>query len=450
MHLKLKKGFDIKLVGSAKNNLVDNLKPSTFSFKPTSFRGISRPKITVNEGDMVKAGTPIFFDKWNPDVQFTAPVSGKVLEIRRGEKRKPLEIRIAADDQITYESFPAYSESELIKVDKEAVKEQLLKSGVWANITERPYGVVPKPDHTPKAIFISGFDSHPLAPDYEFVFQGEEKYLQAGINALKKLTSGKIHLSVKANSSSLFKSLSGVEFHDVSGPHPAGNVGVQIHHIDPINKGDIVWTVTPYGLQQIGRLFLEGHYDASKIIAVVGSEVSTPQYYKTITGAAIEPFVKDNLKNDHVRFVAGNVLTGERVELDGVLGFHDTMLTVLPEGDHHEFLGWILPSAKKLSFHRAFGLFSFLSPQKERVLDTNMHGEERAFVQTGVFEQVMPMDIYPIFLFKAILANDYENMEALGIYELIEEDIALCEFVDVSKMELQEILREGIEALQTA
>lgn len=449
MQIKLRKGFDISLKGKAKNSIVENLQSDTYSFKPSDFARIDRPKLLVNEGDTVKAGTPIFFDKKNPAVQFTAPVSGEIVHIERGAKRFPNEIRILADKEIAYESFPKYDASDINSLSPDRIKELMLKSGVWANMVERPFGYIPSPEHQPKSIFISAFDSHPLAPDYEFVFKGEEKYLQAGLDAISSIQ-GNIHLSVRAGKPSLFKSLKGVKVHEISGPHPAGNVGVQIHHIDPIGRDEFVWTITPYGLQQIGRLFLDGRYDSRKIVALTGSEVKSPQYYDTYMGVPVAKLVQDNLSNDHVRIISGNVLTGRKIAPESSLGFYDNQFTIIPEGDHHEFLGWILPSSKKLSFQRAFGLLSFLSPKKERVLDSNMHGEERAFVQTGIFEQVVPMDIYPGYLIKSILAGDIEEMEALGIYEVIEEDFALCEFVDVSKMQIQKILRKGIEEIQEA
>ncbi len=450
MNLKLKKGFDIHLAGKAKQELGSNVTSETYSFKPTDFKSITRPKVLANEGETVKAGTPIFRDKKNERVCFCAPVSGELVAVHRGAKRFPEEFKILADSEIQYVEFPKYSESEIARLSREEVEEAILKSGVWPNLIERPFGLVANPEHEPRDIFISAFDTHPLAPDYEFVFKGQEKYLQAGVTALQKLTKGRIHISIPSGSSSLFKSLSGVQLHEVSGAHPAGNVGVQIHHIAPINRGEYIWTTTPYGLQQIGRLFIDGRYDASKVIAVAGSEVVEPKYYNIINGISIEKLLKGKLKDSNYRIVSGNVLTGEKVTMENSIGFHHNLISVIPEGDDYEFLGWILPTARKLSFHRAFGLFSFLSPKKERVLNTNMNGEERAIVQSGVFEQVLPMDIYPVHLLKAILANDFEEMEALGIYEVIEEDFALCEFVDVSKMDIQQLLRQGLDALQDA
>jgi Na+-transporting NADH:ubiquinone oxidoreductase subunit A len=447
--IKLKKGFDIKLAGKAERKIADAPQAETFAIKPTDFPNFYMPKMLVKEGDTVKAGTPILFDKKNPAVMYTAPVSGEVVEVNRGPKRKLLEVKILADKEIEYETFNKYSAADISKLSKEEAAEQMQKSGVWPNIVMRPYGIVADAEDTPKSIFISAFDTHPLAPDYNFLLQGQEAAFQAGIDVLKKFTSGAVHLSVnaKGEASPVFTKAQGVELHEFAGPHPAGNVGVQIHHIDAVNKGDVVWTVNPVGVAQIGKLFLEGRYDASKLVAVTGSEIKNPQYYKTYTGANPKYFIKDNLKSEHVRLISGNVLTGEKIAEEGYLGFYHNHMTVIPEGDYYEMFGWALPTTKKLSFHRALGLLSFLNPNREYVLDTNTRGEKRAFVQTGVFEQVTPMDVLPNYLIKAIMAEDYDNMEALGIYEVIEEDLALCEFIDVSKHDIQAIVRRGIDLM---
>jgi Na+-transporting NADH:ubiquinone oxidoreductase subunit A len=447
--IKLKKGFDIKLVGKAEKQLGDFKPAKTFALKPTDFVGMQRPKVIVNEGDTVKAGSPILFDKAMDSVQFVAPVSGEIVEIKRGDRRKLLEIKILADSEISYEEFKKSSSDEIKSLAKEEAISQMCQGGVWPQIIQRPYGVVAKPEDTPKAIFISAFDSHPLAPDYGFVLQGEERYFQAGLDILGKLTSGKVHLNVngKEQIPAVFAESKGVEINKFEGPHPAGNVGTQIHHLDPINKGDIVWTVNPYGVVQIGKLFLEGKYDASKKIAVTGSEAKTTAFVQTYIGACVDTLVEGNIKQDHIRVISGNVLTGERINRDGYLGFYHNQITIIPEGDYEEFLGWLKPSAKKLSFHKAIGMLSFLNRDKEYVVDTNTHGEERPFVVSGAFEKVMPMDILPTYLFKAIHAEDFDEMEELGIYELVEEDVALCEFIDPSKNELQVLLRNGIELL---
>jgi Na+-transporting NADH:ubiquinone oxidoreductase subunit A len=450
--IRLKKGFDINLAGKAAAQIAP-IEPSqpgdTFSVKPTDFHGIYLPKVIVKEGDSVKAGSTLFHDKRNESIVFTSPVSGEVVEIRRGDKRKLLEVKILADKSIEYVQFRKFALSEIAGVSREEIQKQILASGAWLNLVQRPYGIVADPSETPKSIFISGFDTHPLAPDYNVIFKGQEQAFQAGLEALRKLTSGKVHLNLRDEQTvpSVFSQAQGVEINKFSGPHPAGNVGVQIHHIDPIGKSDLVWTINPYGVIQIGKLFLNGVYDASKIIAVAGSEVKTPQYYSTYTGASVKKFIANNLKQENVRVISGNVLTGTRIPKDGSIGFLDNMVTVIPEGDYYEFMGWIAPSAKKLSTSRAIGLFSFLNYGKEYVLDSNMHGEPRAFVQTGTFEKVVPMDVLPTFLLKAIIAEDYDEMEALGIFEVIEEDLALCEFVDVSKHNVQDILREGIDLM---
>ena len=449
--VKLRKGFDINLAGKAENKISDSLHSRTYAVKPTDFIGLQRPKALVAIGDAVKAGTPVLLDKKNESVNYVSPVSGEIVDIKRGEKRKLLEIVILADKEIEYESYSNYSTSDLTKVSKDDLKEQMLKAGVWPNIIMRPFGVVADSNDTPKAIFISGFDSSPLAPDYNVIFKGEEKSFQAGVSVLKKFTDGYVHVNVNSADevNPMFLNAEGVQINKFTGKHPAGNVGIQIHHIDPMSKGDVAWTVSPFGVIQIGRLFLEGKFDASKTIALTGSEVSNPQYYKTYAGASVKTFTEGNLKNEHVRYVSGNVLTGENIGEDGHLGFYSNQYTVLPEGDHYQFMGWIAPTMNKLSFHKAFGLFSFLNgSKKEYALDTNTQGEPRAFVQTGAFEKVVPMDILPTHLLKAILAEDFDEMEELGLYEVIEEDFALCEFIDVSKHNVQSILREGLDLLQ--
>lgn len=449
--IKLKKGFDIHLAGKAGSAVSDSPLPDTYAVKPTDFVNVGRPKLLVKEGDTVKVGTPLFFDRTMEEVVFTAPASGEIVEIKRGEKRKLLEVKILGDQTFEYEEFKSYSSSELEGVSREDAQEQLLKSGVWPNIIQRPYGIIANPADTPKAVFISGFDTHPLAADTSVLIKGEEQAFQAGIKILSKFTNGKIHLNIQAQAeiAQAYSNVQGVQINKFSGKHPVGNVGVQIHHLDPINKGEVAWTVSPVGVVAIGKLFLTGKYDPSRVIALAGSEVNEPQYFRFNVGGQISKLVEGKLKQEHVRYISGNPLTGERIAPDGYLGFYASQLTVLPEGDYHEFLGWILPS-NRVSYSRAFGLLSFLSPKKERVIDTNTRGEERAFVQTGVFEQVTPMDIYPTHLLKAINANDYDEMEALGIYEVIEEDFALCEFVDVSKHDVQAMLREGLEMMRNS
>lgn len=447
--VKLKKGFNINLVGAAKKEIVESIIPDTFALQPSDFQGLTRPKLLVAEGDNVKAGSPLLFDKAFPDVLYTAPVSGEIVEIKRGEKRRLQEIKILPDRKVEHLPFKQYTVSEINNISRDEIIKHLLPSGLWPKLIQRPYGIIADPTDRPKAIFISSFDSHPLAPDFDFILKGQDQYFQTGLDVLRKLTSGKVHLNVDAEAevSPLFSSVKRVEVNKFSGPHPSGNVGVQIHHLDPINKGEVAWTINPYGVMQIGKLLLEGIYDASKIFALAGASVKSPQYYRTYDGACIAKFVEGNLHHEHVRYISGNVLTGKRISSGGYLGYYDHLITVITEGDYNEFMGWLKPTSTRLSFHRALGLMSFLKRKEPFDLDTNTRGEERAFVQTGVFEKVTPMDILPTYLIKAILAEDYDDMEALGIYEVVEEDLALCEFVDVSKHNIQSILRQGIDLM---
>ena len=449
--IRLNKGFDINLIGKA-DNTVKELDPSvTFAIKPSDFHGLYRPKLLVKVGDNVQAGTPLFHERSDERILYTAPVSGEIIEIVRGEKRKILAVLILADKEIESKKFQAYSPSNIKGIKKQEAKDQLLASGAWINIIQRPYGCVADPDDIPKSIFISTFDSAPLAPDYSFVLKGQETYFQTGVDILKKFTSGLVHVNINKGLSlaTFYSRTENAQFNYFLGKHPMGNVGIQIHHIDPICKGEVVWTIHPIGVAQIGKLFLEGFYDTSKLVAMTGSQLKEPAYIKTYPGANIEKLLTNNTKEGEMRFISGNVLTGENVEKNGYMGYYHSQITVIPEGNKEEFLGWIKPSVNKLSFYRAFGILSFLKNKKKGYeVDTNEHGEHRNFVISGAFEKVLPMDILPTYLFKAILAQDYDEMEALGIYELIEEDVALCEFIDVSKNPLQEILREGIEFIK--
>lgn len=449
-YIRLKKGFTINLAGKATAKLVDSAPTDTVAIKTDDFHGVYIPKVVVKEGDAVKAGSPLFHDKKQEKIQFTSPVSGEVVRVTRGEKRKLLEVVVLADRTVDYVNFGKFTVSEIANLSAEQIKSRLLESGVWTNLVQRPFGVLADPSATPKAIHISAFDTSPLAPEYSIVFKGQDHFFQAGVDVLRKLTSGAVHVNIHTTSdlSTVFSQVKGAEINKFSGPHPSGCVGVQIHHIDAINKGDVVWTINPAGVIQVGKLFLNGVYDASKVVAVTGSEVKEPQYVRTITGASVKSLTANNITTENVRFVSGNPLTGANVGKDGHLGFHDLQVTVLPEGNEYEFLGWIMPGANKLSVQRAWGLFSFLTPNKEFKLDTNTHGEPRAMVQTGVWERLVPMDILPGHLIKSILAEDIDEMEALGIYEVIEEDFALCEFADVSKHNVQGILREGLDLIR--
>jgi len=442
--IKIRKGFDIKLKGEAEKIFVKAEIAELFGVKPTDFHGLI-PKLTIKVGDIVKAGSVLFYDKYRPDIKFTSPVSGVVQTINRGERRRILEVIVKADELIKFENFKADQPTEL---SRERITKKILESGLWPSVIQRPYNVIANPEDTPKSIFISAFDTAPLAPDYDFLVKGLENEFQIGIDALAKLTEGKIHLSVDCQypASSVFSEAQGVQINKFKGPHPTGNVGTQIHKIDPINKGDIVWTIKPQDVIAIGRLFLTGHYDASRIVALTGSEVAKPKYYKTISGSCIRSITNENIEEGNVRYISGNVLTGTRVTKNGFLGYYDSQITVIPEGDHYEFIGWMLPGLKKFSASRSFMTWMF--PKKEYTIDSNLKGGKRALMITGSFEKVFPMDIYPMQLLKAIIIEDIDLMEKLGIYEVAEEDFALCEFVDTSKTDIQDIVRNGLDLMK--
>ncbi len=443
-YINIKKGLDIKMLGEASQKFSGLPLPETFAIKPTDFIDVT-PKLLVKVSDPVLAGTPLFYDKHNEAVKFCSPVSGEVIDIVRGEKRQILAIKILADRDSSYVS---YNPSDPNELGSEEIINRLLNSGCWPFIRQRPFDVIANPNTKPKSIFIPAFDTSPLAPDYDFMLQGSEKTFQAGVDAIRKLTEGKVHLNVKAQvPDSLFRKTQGVEINEVSGPHPAGNVGVQIHHIDPLNKDEVVWYINPQDLVIIGRLFTEGKFDASRVVALTGSQVTDPQYYKTITGTSVKKIISDGgLKAGESRVISGNVLTGRKISADDYLSFYDSQVTVIPEGHEYEFMGWLAPGLNKFSMSRSF--FSWLTPHKKHALDTNLHGEERPFVVTGEYEKVFPMDIYPVQLLKSILIEDIELMEKLGIYEVSEEDFALCEVVCTSKIKSQEIIRRGLDLVR--
>ncbi|MDD3108327.1 MAG: Na(+)-translocating NADH-quinone reductase subunit A [Alistipes sp.] len=445
--IKLKKGLDIKLQGEARKELTQLPLVHAYALTPDDFKGVT-PKLLVRVDDVVKAGSPLFYDKYHPQVLFTSPVSGKVSAINRGEKRKILSVVVTPEAEQVYETFDVPA---LAKATSSEVTELLLKAGLWPMILQRPYGIIANPEQAPKAIFVSGFDSAPLAPDFNFVLAEEAESLNAGFAALAKLTEGKVYLGIEAGSQGVLNQIQGVEIRQFEGPHPSGNVGVQIHHVCPIAKGETVWTVDVQQVAVIGRLFLHGRVEMQKIIALTGSETKVPHYFNVMAGCPISSIVRQadlrpQTDGGTVRVINGNVLTGKRVDQkEGFLGFYNDQITVIPEGDRYEFLGWGMPRLNKFSVSRSY--FSWLMPGKRYRLDTNLNGGVRAYVVTGLYDKYLPMDIYPLYLIKAILAGDIDKMEQLGIYEVIEEDLALCEFVDPSKTEMQSIIRQGIDLM---
>ncbi len=440
--IKLKRGLDINLKGKPQKKIIDLPLAPTYALKPSDYKFVT-PRVHAKVGDRVRAGDVLFYDKYRPEIVFTSPVSGEVIEIRRGERRRILEYVVKADDQIEYAEFVSGDVSGL---SEDQLIEALVKSGLWAGIIQRPYGIIADPKHKPKAVHISTFDTAPLAPDYQFIFKDDLEDFQIGVDVLARISGAKVFLNLDGRvKDNIFDNIKNVEITRFVGKHPAGNVGIQIHHLTPVMKGDIVWTVSAQDVVFIGRLFRTGKYDLTRIIALAGSRVKDPQYYKVIVGSSVEPITLNQIIGDNVRLISGNVLTGSKIDKKGYLGRYDNMITVIPEGNYYEFMAWAGLGLKKFSTSWTF--FSWLFPKKEWDIDTNLHGGVRPFVVTGRMDKVLPMDILPEYLLKAILANDIDRMEALGIYEVVEEDLALCEFVCVSKIDIQDIVRQGLQAM---
>ncbi len=441
--IKLKKGLDIRIAGKAEKTIRDAGDSLMYGVKPVDFPGLI-PRLTVKPGDIVRAGEPLFHNKLAPEILFTSPVNGRVVEVVRGDRRKVLEVTV----EKTGDEHKDFGKADPAKLTSDEIKEKMLASGLWPAVRQRPYHVIAKPSETPKSIFISGFDTSPLAPDYNFIMDNTDPGLfQTGINAIRKLTSGKVNLILSGNTkvSDKFTAVSGVEVTYFAGPHPAGNTGIHIHHLDPVNKGETVWYVNMQDVVAVGQLFSSGFYKPERIVALTGSEVLNTGYYRMLSGASVASASADNVKDGNLRYISGNVLTGSTIGSSGFLGYYDSQFTIIPEGDYSEFFGWATPGLNKHSFSRTFA--SSLLPKKEFRLDTNFHGGERAFVVTGQYEKVLPMDVFPMQLLKAIIAEDIDMMENLGIYEVSEEDFALCEYICPSKIEIQAIIRKGLDQM---
>lgn len=440
--IKIKKGLDINLKGKASDVLLSGGKSDSYAIVPDYYNGIV-PKVVAKVGEKVKAGSVLMIDKNRPEIKFVSPVSGEVTAVNRGEKRKVLSIVVKPDAQIDYEEFGKKNVSSL---KGEEVKEALLNAGMWPFIKQRPYDIVATPADAPRDIFVSAFYSAPLAPNFDFIVKGQENDFQTGLDALAKLTTGKVYVGVRKGSAVKAK---GVEIVEVEGSHPAANVGVQINHIKPVNKGEVVWTVNPADVIVMGRLFNKGVADFTRLVAVTGSETTERGYIKTISGCTIASLVSGKILEgkEHLRIISGNVLTGMKVQKDGYLGAYDNQITVIPEGDDtHELFGWATPGFGKYSVSHSFPTW-LLGKNKEYVIDARIRGGKRAMIMSNEYDRVFPMDIMPEYLIKAILAFDIDKMENLGIYEVAPEDFALCEFVDTSKLELQKIVRDGLNLL---
>ena len=440
--IKLRKGLNINLKGKAEAKVVAIDASEVYGLVPDAFVGV-KPKLVAKEGDVVKAGDALFVDKLHPEVKFVSPVSGKVTSVERGDRRKILSVQVTADKQQVYADFGKKNVSSL---SGEQVKETLLEAGLFAFFLQRPYAVTANPADAPKAIFVSTFCDMPLAADFEVALKGNEADFQTGVDALAKIA--KVYLGVKPSASSVLSNAKNAEVTVFEGKCPAGNVGVQINNVSPVNKGEVVWTLGAEEVIFIGRLFNTGKVDLTRTIAVAGSEIKAPAYVKALVGQQISSIVKGNIATDKkVRLIDGNPLTGLKVNETAFLGAHSTEITAIPEGDEaDEAFGWIMPRFNQFSTSRTY--CSWLMGNKEYSLDSRIKGGERHMIMSGEYDSVFPMDIYPEQLVKSIIAGDIEKMEALGIYEVAPEDFAVCEFVDSSKLELQRIVREGLDMLR--
>ncbi len=441
--IRIKRGLNINLVGAAEQTISKAVLSNVYAIDLNDFHGIT-PKMLLKEGAEVKAGEALFYNKNNEGMLFVSPVSGELIEIERGARRRILTLKILADKE---QQQLEHGSLDVDKASADEIKSFLLKGGCWPFIKQRPYDIVADPSITPKAIFMSGYVTSPLAAELDFTLQGKEKELQAAVTALGKLTPGKVHVSVGKSSDSPLTALKGIELHKVSGPHPAGLVGTQINKIDPINKGERVWTVSPQDLVIIGELLVTGRFNPERIVALAGSSVKAPKYYKTKIGTEISTFLyASGVNGENFRVINGDVLTGSKSSQDGYLGFYNNTVTAIPEGDDYEFFGWNKPIFNKISTTRAL-TFSWLQPKKKYDLTTNTNGEHRAFVVTGQYEKVFPLDIYPMQLLKACMVKDLDEMEQLGLYEVAPEDFSLTEFICISKQPHQQIIREGLDLL---
>lgn len=439
--IHIKKGLDLKLKGEAEQVVTSAARSKVYAIRPSDFHGTT-PKLVLKEGAAVQAGEVIFYSKRDEAVKFVSPVSGIIQEIVRGEKRVILEIKILANSQ---DSFVSHSTKNLQDLDGNSVKQLLLQSGCWPFIKQRPYDVIANSADTPKAIFVSGINSAPLAPELNFTLKGKEAQLTAGFKALTKLTAGKVHVTV-APEATFMPSIEGITVHKGQGVHPVGLVSTQIAKIDPINKGEKIWVVAIEDVVAIGDFFLTGNYNPTKTIALAGSGFTKPSYINIVSGAQVSDITAGNLIEKGHRIISGNVLTGDTKLKEQAIGFYHNQITSIPEGDDYDFFGWNLPRPNKFSVYRA-GMFSFLTPNKKYDLNTNTNGEHRNFVLTGEYEKVFPLDIYPMQLMKSILVKDIDQMEALGIYEVAPEDFALTEYVCVSKQDHQNIVRIGLDMM---
>ncbi len=442
--IRLRKGLDIKLKGRAKKQTMPLESSKLYAVVPDDFVGVT-PKMAVKAGDHVKAGETLFVNKNSEEVRFASPVSGTVKSIERGDRRKILYVSVEADDE---QMFADFGTKDIQTLDGEGVKKALLEAGLFGYINQLPYAVSTTPDTEPKAIFVSALRDKPLQGDFEYELEGQEQAFQTGLTALSKIA--KVYLSIGAQQGSkALTEAKNVELTVFDGPCPAGNVGVQVNHLSPVNKGEVVWTVDPTAVIFFGRLFQSGKVDLTRVVAVAGSKVKEPAYVKALVGTPIKDIVAGRLTaTEHVRILNGNPLTGTIAGDNAFLGAHTSEVVAMPEGDDvDEMAGWIMPRFNQFSTSRSY--FSWLfGKKKEYDLDARIKGGKRNIIMSGEYDSVLPMDIYGEYLIKAIITGNIDKQEQLGIYEVSPEDFALAEFVDSSKQPLQQIVRNGLNTLR--
>ncbi|MBL6661622.1 MAG: Na(+)-translocating NADH-quinone reductase subunit A [Flavobacteriaceae bacterium] len=441
--IRTRRGANLNIKGIAEKILDNTTSVTTFALNPDDFFG-TIPKLICKEGAQVEAGAPIFFSKKNPDIKFVSPVSGTITAIERGPKRKIERICIAASKT---QKFVSHSVQGWEKMDREQLKALLMESGNWPFIHQRPYGVMANPDDTPKAIFVNSVKTNPLSEDLRFVLKDDQKEFQLGIDLLNKLVDQPIFLGRDKAQMGYFQTVEGVQHYTVEGPHPAGNLSLHIQNITPLNMGERVWTVNAEDVANLGRFISTGTFSPQRTIAVSGNAVDNPVYFKTLIGSALAPFLeKVGLNQEYVRIINGDVLTGAQADSSGYLGYYNNLVSVIPEGNNYRMFGW-LPFKDNNILSLSNTSFSRLFNRKGFDVDTNLNGEERALVVTGEMEKIFPLEIYPMQLIKACMIEDIEKMEALGIYEVVPEDFGLVEYANTSKLEAQEIIRQGIELM---
>lgn len=441
--VRLRKGLNIRLKGTATKEKTRIPPSEEYALVPEDFVGVI-PKVVVREGENVKAGDTLFVNKASEQVRFASPVSGIVSAIVRGERRKVLRVVVKADAETLYKDF---GKKDVTSLSGDNVRQALMEAGLFGYINQLPYAISTSSDTLPEAIFVSALRDMPLSSDFEMELEGNEEAFQTGLTALSKIATTYLGIGPKQKSTAL-TSAKNVQTYVFDGPCPAGNVGVQVNHISPASKDKLVWTVDPSAVIFMGRLFLTGKVDLRKVVAIAGTEMAHPMYVETLVGTPLKDILKEQLReSSHVRLINGNPLTGRKASLDDYLGAHTSEVTAIPEGDDvDEMLGWILPRTNQFSVSRSY--FSWLFGKKEYKLDARVKGGERHMIMSGEYDKVLPMDIYGEFLVKAIIAGDIDRQEALGIYEVSPEDFALAEFVDSSKLELQKIVRQGLDILR--